>query len=356
MSPFSKVTRFIPKTFRNKKTIAVIILFIIVWMILTGGSGDSSKMTTEKITRGNVVSEVVASGKVTSPVSATLHFAVPGKIVYVPVTEGEIVKKGEVIASLDRERYDIALRQAEWTFKAAQAEFDKVADDLKNNSDETYDERIRRTAIDATHNNAYEALLAARRNLRDVVLTSPIEGTLTALDAVVGEEASVANIVAEIADLSTLQFSADIDETDIAKVSENQTVSIVLDAYPDSTIKSTITKIGLTSTTTSTGATAYKMEFSLPQGTKYRLGMNGEVTIVTERDNDTLLVPLEALVDDTYVYIKENGAFRKQKVKVGILSDTHFQALSGVKEGELVLTGGFEEIEKRSLLDKILGT
>lgn len=355
MSFVSKVFHKIPKPLRSKKAIAILIVLIIIWNVLTGGSGDQGKITTEKVKKGDVTAEVIASGRVSSPMSATLRFAVPGKIVYVPVTEGESVKKGQVIASLDRERYDIALRQADWTFKAAKAEFDKVADDLKNNTDETYDERIRRTAVDATHNNAYEALLAARRNLRDVVLTSPIDGTLTTLDAAVGEEASITNVAAEIADLTTLQFTADIDETDIAKVSDNQAVTIILDAYPDDTIKSTITKIGLTSTTTTTGATAYQMDFSLPQSARYRLGMNGEVTIVTEQDDDTLLVPLEALVDDNYVYLKENGVFRKQKVKVGILSDAHFQALSGVKLDDMVLTGGFEEIEKRSLLDKILG-
>lgn len=355
MSFVSKVFHKIPHRLRSKKAIVAIILLIIVWSVLTGGSADQGKITTAKVKTGDVTAEVIASGKVTSPSTASLHFAVSGKVVYVPVKKGELVKKGQVIASLDREQYEIALRQAESTYQAAKAEFDKLYDTARGRSNETFDQRIERTAIDAATNNAYDSVLAAKRAQRDSVLTSPIDGTLTSLNVKVGEQASVTTEVAQVADLNTLQFTADIDETDIARVEGNQKVSIILDAFPDTKIPSSISEIGLASTTTTTGATAYSVDFVLPINTSYRLGMNGEVTIITDRKDDVLLIPLEALVDDTYVYVKEGQRFVKRKVKVGILSDTHFEAISGIKSGETVLTGGFEEIEKKSLLDKILG-
>jgi macrolide-specific efflux system membrane fusion protein len=331
----------------KSRIISLLLIFVVViGGFFVFGSRAKKSVQTARVVRGDIVSEITAPGKITSSSLVTLRFAVAGKVASVKVREGDVVKKGQVIAVLDQEKYEIALREAEWDFQAAKAEFDKLYDTARGRSTETFDERIERTKIDAKHNKAYEELLKARRNLRDTVLTSPIHGTIIKLNVKEGEEIQFSDNIATVADTSSLLFRAEIDETEIAALKEGKKATLILDAFPQERIDSAIKNISLTSVTTSTGSTAYEVDFDLPKRNYYRLGMNGEATIVSNEAKNVLTIPLEAVVDEKSVLVKQDGKFVKREVKLGLLSDTRAEVISGLKEGDEVLTAGFEEIEK----------
>src|SRR3989304_3916222 len=283
----------IPAPLKGKRAIAVAVAILILYFFLNRGAGNLDKITTANIAREDIKSQVLASGKVTSENSATLHFAVSGKVVWVGVKEGDYVKKWQAIASLDKEKYEIALRQTNQDVVAADAELAKVYDDIsKASGAESFDNRIKRTAAEATKNKAYDEWLEAKRNLKDAVLLSPISGTVLDLGVLPGEEILATTAIAKIGDNKNLVFAAEVDETDISRVNEDQKTQIILDAFPEKTIDSEVKSIANQGTVTSTESTVFEVKFSLDPPEIIRLGMNGEADITIQSLDNVIVVPI----------------------------------------------------------------
>lgn len=345
----------IPVPLKGKKAIAIAAVILISYFFLNRGAADLNKITTSKVSREDIKSQVLASGKVTSENSVTLHFAVSGKVVWVGPKEGDYVKRGQAIASLDREKYEIALRQAQQDVIAADAALEKVYDDIAHSSADTesFDEKIKRTAAEATKNKAWDAMLLAKRNLKDATITAPFAGFVNEIDIKVGQEIFATAEAVKISDSGNLEFAAEVDETDIPKVKVGQATQISLDAFEDERFNSGVSKINNMSIQTSTGATAYEVKFDMPKDKDFFLGMSGEAQITVQEIPQVLAVPIEAVINDKYVYVKKDANFVKQEVGLGISSDTDIEVTSGLSEGDEVVTGGFDEIGKKSLLQKL---
>lgn len=352
--PIKIIIKKIPQKFKTKKALFITVTVLVVLFIITRGSADKEAIELGTAKIQTISSEVVSSGKIKSVSEVDLNFAVSGKVVYIPVKEGDYIKKGQVIASLDKEIYEIALRQAKQDVIAADAILVDVYDELKDVDAESFDQKITRTAAEKTKNQAFDEVKEAESNLRKTTLTATAGGTLTELNITVGEEILYTETVASISDAQNIIFEAEIDETDVGKVLLEQKAIITLDAFPEEEIKSTVFTIGLIGITTSTEATAFEIKFSLPENEKYRIGMNGDISIIIEEKENVLAVPIEAVVEDNHVWIKTDGRYVKKEVKVGLESDFEIEIISGVSEGQQVVIDGFSEIEKKSILQKIL--
>lgn len=345
----------IPALFKSKKAIVVAVVIIILYFLGNRGSADLDKITIAQVSRGDIKSEVLASGSILSKNSTALHFAVSGKVTWVGPKEGDYVKRGQAIASLDRERYEIALRQAQQDVIAADAALEKVYDDISHSSADTesFDEKIKRTAAEATKNKAWDAMLLAQRNLKDATLTAPFAGTIYSLNMNAGQEIFANTEVVKIADNSNLEFSAEVDETDIPKVQNGQMAQISLDAFEGKSFNSEVFKINTQSIQTSTGATAYEVKLKLPEERNFFLGMSGEGEITVDEKQDVLTIPIQAVIEDKFVYVKDDGEFVKKEVSLGLSSESDVEVTLGLSEGEGIVTGGFDQIGKKSLLQKI---
>ena len=345
----------IPAPFRGRKALFLAAVILLLYFLGSRGSADLDKITIAQVSRSDIKSAVLASGSVLSKNSTALHFAVSGKVTWVGSKEGDYVKKGQAIASLDKERYEIALRQAQQDVIAADAVLEKVYDDISHSSADTesFDEKIKRTAAEATKNKAWDAMLGAQRNLKDATLTAPFAGTVNSLNINAGEEIFATTEVVKIADNGSLEFAAEVDETDIPKVKTGQIAQISLDAFEDESFDSEVLSINTQSIQTSTGATAYEVKLKLPKEKNFFLGMSGEGEITVDKKQDVMNIPIEAVFDDKFVYAKQNGEFVKKEVTLGISSESDVEIISGLSEGEEVVTGGFDEIGKKSLLQKL---
>jgi multidrug efflux pump subunit AcrA (membrane-fusion protein) len=132
-----------------------------------------------------------------------------------------------------------------------------------------------------------------------------------------------------------------------------QEVEISLDAYPDEPIHTTVTAIDFASHTTSTGGNAYTVETELPTSAddRYRIGMNGDAEIILNAKKNVLTVPLSAIVDDTYVYVRGEKRFEKKKIRLGIQSDTDAEVKSGLRQGDAVAVNP-SDVEKRQKIKR----
>jgi len=344
----------VPERFRNKKSIFGFFLILVLVFLLFRGGANEDLIITAQAENKSIKSEIFSTGKIRSESEANLNFAVSGRVQWIGVDEGDLVAKGRVIATLNRENLEAALRKAQQDVIDTDADLRKLYDAQKDNDSLSYDEQIERTAIEAAKNKAFDNMRIAERNLRDATLISPVSGQVVSLDIHTGDEVFSTETVAKIADIENLYFLVAIDEADIGDIEVGQSAIIFLDAYPEEEIMSSIISIGYEGIVTATEATVFEIKLGFENNEKYILGMNGDIQIIVSEKENVLTIPTEALFEENEVIAVRNGQYEKVDVETGIESDTDVEIISGLNTGDVVITSGFDEIDKKNLLSKII--
>lgn len=341
-----------------KPTKKKIIISAILLITLFGGyfyyqSQQSSKdqIKTITVSRSDIKETVSSSGSMTGKRSANLRFAINGKLAYVNVQIGDTVTPNQLLAGLDLQALNINLQQAENNLKAAQADVDKTVDDIHLNqygnggfdqvgsAEETQTQRNIRTAAQVARDNAVDSVKAAKRAYQDAVLYSPIEGIVTSAVQVDGQNVTAADTIIQIVDDSEIYLDAEVDESDIGKVSINQKADITLNTYPDRTFTGTVTQILPTTKETSTGATVVVTRIRLDdQSIQFIANLNGQAEIITNQASQVITIPIESIFEDKYVWVKNGNDYQKVEVKTGISSDIDIEIVEGLSEGQEVVT------------------
>ncbi len=329
---FKKIRKF-PKKFLIIGAIIIALVFFFV--------SKNNKPIPPQFAKASIQDlkqEVSASGIVTGKDSAQLKFASGGKLAYMNVKTGDKVKKWDAIAGLDT--YDLlaALRIAQSNFRDKKAIADKIHDDLNGvGASETFAQKETRTTAEVAQDNAYDTLLSAQQALRDAVLISPIDGTITQADPIPGQVVLAADTIAKVVDFSQVIFAADIDESDISKVKLGQKAEITLNAYGDTIFKGTVVEIGTQTRTTSNGATVVTVKVAFDdQSVEHIDGLNGQVNIITSEKDHVLSVPIDAL-QNGIVLVKSGTGIKKEKVSTGFQTDTDIEITDGLSAGDQVV-------------------
>ena len=163
-----------------------------------------------------------------------------------------------------------------------------------------------------------------------------------------GSSVSPAAAPFSIVDFDTLMFSAQIDEADIARVEPGMTATIELDGIDDREFVTEVERIDKQSVLTSTGGTAFTVHFLLKNAEDLLLGMNGSVEVEVDTVISAVTVPVEALLEEgttSFVYRVVDGKAIYTEVGIGRLTDTRAEMLSGISEGDTVITSGVAELE-----------
>ncbi len=325
---------------RNKIIIGVVIL-IILFFVFRGKSKPTSLQFAE-VSKNNIASTITASGILSGKSVATLHFNSAGKLNYLGVKSGDSVTRGEVIASLDGTILNSSLQEALNTRRNTQANVDYIHDQVKDHSgDETFAQKATRVAAEVANDNAYDAVLAAQKTLRDTTLISPISGVVVSNGNInVGQNVSPTDLIAQVVDFSAKDFEATVDESDIGQIQIDENAKITLNAYGNTEFSGKVVEINSQTETNSTGSitVTVKIEVTNPRiATIY--GLNGQANITTNSKQDVLTIPQDALIDDNHVYVKGvNGKAEKREIVPGIKSDTDIEIVSGLNIGDQVVT------------------
>ncbi len=335
-----KLSKSIKKIWRLPKkflTIGAIVIFALGYFLFFR-TNNVDKLQFTQVKRQNIRQEVLGSGTVTGKNTANLHFNSNGKLSFINVETGDKVAKGTTIAGLDRENLAINLRQAENTLRDKRASVDKIKDDLKDVTAESYTQRQTRTTAEVAQDNAYEAVLAARKALQDAYIVSPVSGIVIEAPYIAGQTITSSDIIAQIVGTSELYFEAEIDESDIGKVTLGLPAEITVDAYADKVLKGKVSKIVPKTSSTSSGANVVIVTIIIEEGVfNFIDGLTGQVSIIVKEEKFTLTIPQEALREDNTVVVEENKELLPKKVEVGIKSDTDIEVKKGLKEGEKIL-------------------
>lgn len=328
-------------------------IITILAFLSTRGSQNTNLIKVAQVQEKTIDFQISASGAIKSENTITLRYPFSGKISKIFVAIGDYVKQGQTIAALDPERFEIAARLAQQDLNLADAVLSQVYDDLKKfPQPENFDHKIKRINAETAKNKAYDALIKAQKDLKDTQMIAPFDGIITTLSVSESEEISPQMEIAKLSDFTNLNFIAQVDETDIAKIRLNERAEIALDAFPQKTISAAVTNVSKVSITTATGGTAFEVTLKIPREPQLSLGMNGQAQIIVQSAQN-LAVPQEAIVDGNFVWIKAGKTYQKREIATGLSSETDIEVKAGLNQNDQIVIGGFEELTKKSFIQKL---
>ncbi len=371
---------------KNVTLIAVIVVVIgiIAWFCL--GSKKESKTNFEmtKVTRGNVSTSVTATGTVDAITSVEVGTQVSGLVSKLYVDYNSNVKKGQLLAELDKINLMNSLNSAKSSLVSEKSDLDYQLKNFKRQQMLHKKQLISEADYETAYNSyadakgKYEAGKAnyntAKTNLGYAMIYSPIDGVVLSKEVEVGQTVTASMTTPTLfkiaKDLKKMQVVANVDEADIGNVAVGQRVSFTVDAYPDDTFSGTVKQVRQNATTTNNVVT-YEVVINAPnENLKLKPGLTANVTIYTKEEANTLTVPAKALrftpdvdiigkgfqvinaknitTDDTHkiLWKREGNKLIAIPVVIGISDGTNTEILSGINEGtEVVLNANMTQTQ-----------
>lgn len=360
----------------NKKKLLVIaaiaaIATLAVWLLSGGKKEEKITFDTAAVAPANIMNSITATGTIEPVTSVTVGTQVSGIVSKLFVDYNSVVKKGQVIAELDKTNLMSQLNTAKTQLATAQSQlnyqtanykryktlFEKglVAADDFDNAKLSYTQAKEQVA------SAKEEVQRAQTNLGYATITSPIDGVVLSKSVEEGQTVAASFSTPELftiaQDLTNMQVVADVDEADIGDVKEGERVTFTVDAYPDDTFEGEVKQVRQEATTTNNVVT-YEVVISAPNADlKLKPGLTANVTIYTAERKGVLSVPSKALrftpqketvgkmkiVDvanaKNKVWTIEGNSIVAHKVNIGMTDGTNTQIVGGIAEGTKVITG-----------------
>ena len=296
----------------SKIWIAVVVIVIVAvaaWAMSGGKKEEDINFKEEKVALKTLQNSVTATGTIEAVTSVTVGTQVSGIVNKLYVDYNSQVKKGQVIAELDKTnllselntaKANLASAQSSLNYQAANMERYKtlykkglVSADEYENALLTYRQAKEQVA------SSKENVQRAQTNLGYATITSPIDGTVISKSVEEGQTVAASFNTPELftiaKDLTNMQVVANVDEADIGGVKEGDRVTFTVDAYPDDTFEGTVKQVRLEATTTNNVVT-YEVVISAPNADlKLKPGLTANVTIYTQERSGVLAVANKAL-------------------------------------------------------------
>ncbi len=352
-------------------TVAIIAVAIIAYFLLSGGKKkETVSFDTAKVEKTNIHTSITATGTIEPVTEVTVGTQVSGIVSHLYVDYNSVVKKGQVIAELDRTNLISELNAAKANLSSAQSSLNYQQANFNRyqtlynkglvSADEYENARLQYFQAKEQVASSKESVQRAQTNLGYATITSPIDGVVLSKSVEEGQTVASSFNTPELfviaKDLTDMRVIADIDEADIGGVKEGQRVSFTVDAFPDDTFEGAVTQVRQEATTESNVVT-YEVVISAPNANlKLKPGLTANVTIYTLEKNDVLAVPTKALrftpnemlltkgqsISDSEgrfkLWTKEGNVFKAHKVETGTTNGVLTEIVSGIDAGTEVLT------------------
>lgn len=355
----------------------IVVAAAAVWVFSGGKKQKEITFETEQVTKKNIQNSVTATGTIEPVTSVTVGTQVSGIVSKLYVDYNSVVKKGQVIAELDKTNLVSELNTAKANLASAQSTLNYESANFKR-----YETLYNKGLVSAddyesarlTYRKAQEALATSREavnkaqtNLGYATITSPIDGVVLSKAVEEGQTVAASFSTPELftiaQNLTDMRVIADVDEADIGGVKEGERVTFTVDAYPDDVFEGEVTQVRQEATTTNNVVT-YEVVISAPNAElKLKPGLTANVTIYTAEKQGVLAVTQKALrftptaetVGKQYkitdckgknkVWILNGNTFTARQIQTGMSDGTNNEIVSGVKEGETIVTA-LVEIEE----------
>jgi HlyD family secretion protein len=411
----------------SKKTIylliggAIAIIALLIILSKAGIIGNKDNGVSVEIANVNtmtILETVSATGKIQPEIEVKIASMVSGEIISLPIKEGQVVKKGDLLVKINPDLYTSGLNrsvanlsgtksglvQAEASFKEAKANYDrnKTLFDKGIISKSDWDKTTASFEVaKATKQSAYfnvqsasATVNEAKDNLGRTIIFAPADGTVSVLNVELGErvlgtQQMAGTEILRVANLNNMEVEVDVNENDIVKIKVGDEAKVEVDAYLKKQFKGVVTSISnsASSALTADQVTNFKVKvrilkesyLDLLEGkplsySPFRPGMTATVDINTKTRANVLAVPISAVVikSDTTavkgykiedkeedkkgvsksdkklecVFVKVGDKAKIRIIKTGIQDYTNIEVITGLKKGDVVITGPYATVSK----------
>lgn len=394
-----------------KAVIALVLLASVVGVTVAGLSDrppPAKEVQVGKVRKGTITRTVSSTGKVQAATTVKISSNLSGDLTELYVRNGDKVTKGQVLARIDRRRFEAAAKQAQAGQSAARAEAQVQEVEVQRASQEfeRVDALVKRglasgaelDQVRAARDGAIARLASARERvaqaaaqyaeaqnqLSQTTLNAPIDGTVIEVSREVGERVRGSDfsedVVMTIAALAAMEVQVEVGEHEVVFLKEGQPADVEVDALEGLTFEGSVVEIAQKATIKNEGTDQEVTNFPVTIALTTRPpgvlpGMSAEVRINAETRQDALIVPIQAvtvraektlpdykpeieggtaltakkraetLAKVVFVVDAENKA-KVRRVKTGISSDTDFEILEGLQEGDQVVEGPYRTLAK----------
>lgn len=383
--------------------VAVVIAILVV-VNIRARRGKGMAVQTEKITPQDLAMIISASGNIQPKRQVDVSANAMGRITSIAVKEGDYVREGQFLLQLDPVPLESAVNQLKALLEAAKAnerqayaQLQKAKSDLERTRKLFGQGYLTHQEVEATETN-YEVSVAnheaalhqiaqheanlksAEHNLKEVTITSSMDGVVTRLNVEEGESAIMGmtnipgTVLLTIADLSTIEAEVEVDETEVVHINLGDSASVTLDAFPDTSYTGVVTEVGnspiLSTSSTGLQGVDFKVVITLTEEIDIvRPGLSADAEITVAKRDSVLCIPIQSLtvrrrkdledfsradttghmgdeedVEGVFVVRDDRAEFRN--VEVGISSQKYFEVLSGLEEGEDIVSGNFKALRE----------
>lgn len=347
----------------------LVMALIMPAMILSCGRKEEFKLITAKVETGELSETVTATGTLESVTQVDVGTQVTGIIDKLYADFNTVVKKGQLIAEIEKTLLQSDLQSAQANVESARASYEYNLSNFKRNKAlhdkqllSDYEFQTSKRDLDMSR-SAYEKAKAdkvrAAKNLNYAEIYSPIDGIVISRDVEVGQTVvssmNVANLYT-IADLDNMQVVGTVDEADIGRVKVGQSVMFTVDAYPESKFYGSVTQVRLKPTTESNVVTYEVIVSASNQDHKLIPGLTANLTIYTLQEKNVTLVPNRAFSFDAkdypeapnlpklkggatgkdVVWVLNHGVLEARNVVKGASNGINTVVLSGLHAGDIV--------------------
>lgn len=371
----------------------IAIVAVVIFLFSQRKPKEEISFETVKVETGNIQNSITATGTIEPVTSVSVGTQVSGIVSKLYVDYNSVVRKGQVIAELDKTNLLSELSSAQSNLESARSDYQSQVSTLnyQKANYQRYTTLFNKGLVSAddyetarlSYLTACEAVdkakaqigvmeqnvAKAKTNLGYATITSPIDGVVLSKSVEEGQTVAASFSTPELftiaKDLTNMQVVADVDEADIGNVKEGERVTFTVDAYPDDTFTGRVMQVRQEATTNNNVVT-YEVVISAPNSDlKLKPGLTASVTIYTSEKTGVTCVPSKALrftptketvgkrkiVDvnaKNKVWVLKEGSIVARKVSVGMTDGIKTQILDGVSPGESIIsdikvTGGEEQ-------------
>lgn len=357
----------------SKISIAVIVIVVIAvaaWALSGGKKEEEINFKEEAVKTETLQNSVTATGTIEAVTSVTVGTQVSGIVNKLYVDYNSQVKKGQVIAELDKTNLLSELNTAKANLASATSDLNYQAANMSRyqtlykkglvSADEYENALLTYRQAKEQVASSKESVQKAQTNLGYATITSPIDGTVISKSVEEGQTVAASFSTPELftiaRDLTNMQVVANVDEADIGGVKEGDRVTFTVDAYPDDTFEGTVKQVRLEATTTNNVVT-YEVVISAPNADlKLKPGLTANVTIYTQERSGVLAVANKALrftptketvgkdmkiVDckgKNKVWTLSDKTLTAHPVTIGQTDGVHTEIIKGIRKGQKIVT------------------
>jgi len=396
------------------KTSSKILLGVATVVVVAGtaawfaGRGERGALEVQagEVVRKEIVSTVLANGKLQPRNKVDISANIAGQIVNLAIREGDEVSKGEFLLQIDEVQYRASTRSSEANLQsllhdrdAARAKLEQARYDHEK-AERSFADRLipevelqrARSSFEAAQaslqaaegrvEQARASLVGARDELDKTTIRSPLDGVVTSLPihegevAVIGTMNNPGTVLMTISDLSLIDADLAVDETDLPRLAVGQLATLTIEAYPDRKFEGVVREIGSSpirpgseaatrTGTTTTEAIDFEVKITvLAPPAEVRPGFSVTAEIETGRATDVPVLPIQALVSreaprpegstavagrgevEEGVYVIEEGTARFVRVETGLTGALEIEVTEGVGEGDEIIVGPFRALRE----------